>query len=239
MLTTRSTKELVSCYCWNNSHLSWEDVLKDLIMNENSQVLHKPLDTRQLIDIATTLSENISVSINELPITSDAAKQQVLQKMPVMLVTQNGSSHYINIHEFVFTPGLFEAFLNSDKEAEETGHVSADLQNSEEHENTINPCNNMSKGQPSLVKKFQSIVDKTAEFVKQHGFAAQQRRRTETGYSSGVTIRQIREYLIKDIEGLKEHGISQSTIRRLFNAPNRSHTASKAWCSLDTYRRLS
>ena len=152
-------------------------------MNENSQVLHKPLDTRQLIDIATILSENISVSINELPITSDAAKQQVLQKMPVMLVTQNGSRHYINIHEFVFTPGLFEAFLNSDKEAEETGHVSsADLQNSEEHENTVNPCNNKSKGQPSLVKKFPSIVDTTAEFVNNmvslHNNAEEQKQAT-------------------------------------------------------------
>ena len=43
-------------------------------------------------------------------------------------------------------------------------------------------------GQPSIVSKFPGIIDKAAEFMKQHGFAAHHRRRAETGYSSGVII---------------------------------------------------
>ena len=62
--------------------------------------------------------------------------------------------------------------------------------------------------------------------MKQHGFAAQSRRRSDTGNSSGVTASQIREHLYTMIPELKEHQISLSTIRRLFHAPNKTFNAS-------------
>ena len=62
-------------------------------------------------------------------------------------------------------------------------------------------------GQPSLVSKFPGIVDEVAEFIKQNGFSAQSRR-TETAYSLGVTIKQIRSHLYQKFPVLKEHKIS-------------------------------
>ena len=62
--------------------------------------------------------------------------------------------------------------------------------------------------------------------MKQHGLAAQCRRRNDTGFSSGVTINQIRQHLQENVQGLREHNISKSTVRRLFEAPNKSHNAS-------------
>ena len=63
-------------------------------------------------------------------------------------------------------------------------------------------------GQPSLVSKFPGIVDEVAEFINQNGFSAQSRRRTETAYSLGVTIKQIRSHLYQKFPVLKEHKIS-------------------------------
>ncbi|CAB3978472.1 Hypothetical predicted protein [Paramuricea clavata] len=114
--------------------------------------------------------------------------------------------------------------VDSKEDEKEDGKGDDKRAESNNRENKEKTCEY--REQPSLVTKFPDIIDKTTEFIKQHGFAAQHRRRTSTGYSSGVTIAQIREHLMKEIPGLKEHGISSSTIRRLFKAPFRSRVSS-------------
>ena len=86
-------------------------------------------------------------------------------------------------------------------------------------------------GQPSIVELFPDVVDIAAEFVKQHGFAAHHRRRTETGYSSGVSIRDLRTHLLGNVKGLQEHEISLSTVRRLFEPPNKGRNSSERYKS--------
>ena len=81
-------------------------------------------------------------------------------------------------------------------------------------------------GQPSLVSKFPETVPEATKFLKQHNFAAEFRRRNDTSYSPGVTMSQIREHLIKTIPGLKGHGLSLPTTRRLFQAPDSCFTSS-------------
>ena len=71
-----------------------------------------------------------------------------------------------------------------------------------------NPNNNSRKGkggQHSIVSKFPQIADEVSEFIKQHGFSAQSRRRAETGYSSGVTAKQIQQHFHDTYPELKEH----------------------------------
>ena len=76
-------------------------------------------------------------------------------------------------------------------------------------------------------------MDIAAEFVKQYGFSAQFRRRTES-YSSGVTIPEIRDHLLKEVSGLRDYGISFSTTRRLFQAPDKGNKASRRYqCLID------
>ena len=87
-----------------------------------------------------------------------------------------------------------------------------------------NPKNSSRKGRggkPSIVSKFPHIADEVSKFIKQHRFSAQSRRRTESGYSSGVTAKQIQKQLYDTYPELKEHKISLSTIRRMFSARNK------------------
>ena len=65
------------------------------------------------------------------------------------------------------------------------------------------------------------IVDVVAEFIKQHGFSAQNCRRMETGYSTGVTVKQIQQHLYTIYPELREHKMPLATIRRMFQAPNK------------------
>ena len=56
----------------------------------------------------------------------------------------------------------------------------------------------MYKFRSFLVSKFPEILDAAAEFIKQHGFATQSRRRDETAYSSMVIIKQIQKKHIQN-----------------------------------------
>ena len=51
--------------------------------------------------------------------------------------------------------------------------------------------------EPSIASKFPTLVDSAADFVKQHSFAAQIRRQTNTGSSAGVSIAEIRQHLLE------------------------------------------
>ena len=97
-----------------------------------------------------------------------------------------------------------------------------------------NPNNSSRKGkggQPSIVLKFPQIVDEVFQFIKQLGFSSQSRRWTETGYSS-VTAKQIQQHLYDTYPELKEHKISLSTIKRIFNAPNKHFKAADQYKAL-------
>ena len=111
-----------------------------------------------------------------------------------MVILKNQSA-FINMAEFVYTPFTFDLFLHSGSKFEMT----------EVHEKDQVTLNNTTTnlrpgGQPSIIKKFPSIIDATTEFAKQNGYAAQHQRRTETGYSSGITIPQICNYLLKSYQ---------------------------------------
>ena len=47
---------------------------------------------------------------------------------------------------------------------------------------------------------------------KNNGYKAQERRRESTFQSCGVTVSEIRDYLLENIPGLKEHGSNYRAI---------------------------
>ena len=150
----------------------------------------------------------------------------------------------LNLTEFFYTPGAVEALLkccDKSHEVNKDDDVWEDEQNMPSSENVASlEKGQMDKhargksnpGQPSIVSKFPTIVDVAAEYVKQNGFSAQCRRRAETWYSSGVTVEEIREHLLQEVPGLKEHGISVTSTRRLFQAPNKGNSASSRYQGL-------
>ena len=147
----------------------------------------------------------------------------------------------MNLSEFAYTPGAVEILL--DLGASEDLHtIPEEPKNLEEPESDSNSSitdlrgnvHYHQRGQPSIVSKFPDLVCIAAEFVKQHGFSAQFRRRTETGYSPGVTIPEIRDHLLKEVSGLRDYGISFSTTRRLFQAPDKGNKTSRRYqCLID------
>ena len=73
-------------------------------------------------------------------------------------------------------------------------------------------------------EKCRTLVSVVNDFVRDHGFAAHERRREITG-SIGVSLQQIQEHCFENVPGLRDHAISISTIHRLFHAPSRRTTA--------------
>ena len=136
---------------------------------------------------------------------------------------KDDDGYFINLYEFVFTLGALEIFLSEKSEEPEETETAANVD--------IVTVNQRKCDQPSIVEKFPEIVDIVSDFVKQSGFSAHYRRRTEVG-STGVSIPEIRKHGLENVPGLKEHGISLSTVRRFFEPPNRSRNASKRYKSI-------
>ena len=145
--------------------------------------------------------------------------------MPIMCLKNHDKSVFLNLHEFVITPGAFEIIMLLDKDSNEEDNDEAEVINVLDESNPNNSSRKGKGGQPSIVSKFPQIVDEVSKFIKQHGFTAQSRRRTETGYSSGVIAKQIQQHLYDTYPELKEHKISLSTIRHMFSAPNKHFKA--------------
>ena len=76
-------------------------------------------------------------------------------------------------------------------------------------------------GRTSILLIFPDIPHIATEFIKASGFKAQEKRRESTITSCGVSLRDIREHLIKEIPGLRKHGISETSARYLFNPVNK------------------
>ena len=58
-----------------------------------------------------------------------------------------------------------------------------------------------------------------------HGYAAHVCRREGVASTPGVSLNNIRQHLLDEVPGLKEHGISVNTVARLMNAPRRNTIA--------------
>ena len=139
---------------------------------------------------------------------------------------------YVNLHEFVYAPRALEASLLSTDPKQDV-IIDSEVPNPDQKDSDANQgVGNKHRGQSSVASKFPTLVDGAADFVKQHNFAAQIRRRTNTGSSAGVSIAEIRQHLLDKVPGLKQHGISLSTVRRLFQAPNRGNIASQKYKAL-------
>ena len=156
--------------------------------------------------------------------------RKTVKTMPVMYLKSQTKSLFINLHEFVLTPGVFESILLLGKPADSEGEGAETVV----HIDSVidNDCRKGIGGQPSITSKFPQIIDVVAEFIKQHGFSAQNRCRTEKYYSTGVTVKQIQQHLYTNYPELKEHKISLTTIRRMFQAPNKHLKAASRYKAL-------
>ena len=99
--------------------------------------------------------------------------------MPVMLLKSECGDIFINLHEFILTPGgAIEAFLlcgdDSDIASVENPIDVSEPPFINDSSKELPKSRNLS-GQPSIISKIPSIVNIAAEFVKQHGLSAHNR----------------------------------------------------------------
>ena len=136
----------------------------------------------------------------------------------------------VNTPEVVCTPDCFETLLMCDG-AVHTQHKAPSQAHRVGSSTCVSDKRGETVGRRSLVSKFPGIVDCATEFIKQHCCSAHSRRREETG-TAGVSPGQIRDHLLQNIPGLKEHGISKHTVARLMEPPRRGTVASKRYQGL-------
>ena len=127
-------------------------------------------------------------------IDSSLVCQQLLVNMPVRSVSKGGFIVIVNMHEFLFsgqrdsfadlllldTPVDSEAYNKEDTEGEEPQMV---------HHVHLKP------GRKPLSEQFPEIVTLVTDYVQQHGFSAQSRRRSQVGNSMGVTLKDLQVHL--------------------------------------------
>ena len=121
--------------------------------------------------IAEILSENVVTTQRELEHVSTSDEiLQIIKLMPIMLLTKKDRV-LMNLHEFLFTPGVLEAFLLSVEPLDEeliVLEVTAieSIQPEDLDRKSVG-------GQPAITTKFPEIADIASDFVKQNSFAAQ------------------------------------------------------------------
>jgi hypothetical protein len=67
-------------------------------------------------------------------------------------------------------------------------------------------------GRPSILSMFPDIVDESRSFLAMRGHKAQARRRSGTGTTQGVTMKELMTHLMKNIFGLNKFGISMDEL---------------------------
>ena len=225
--------------------MTWADVEDNLILYINSRTEVPGIETDELIRASNTIQQNIVTYEREFEFSMTPEKvRKIVKTMPVMYLKSQTKSLFINLHVFVLTPGVFEPILLLGKAADsevERAETVVDIDSVID-----NDCRKGIGGQlfiatkfpqiVDMVAEFPQIVDMVAEFIKQHGFSAQNRRRTEKGSSNGVTVKQIQQHLYTNYPELKEHKISLTTIRRMFQAPNKHLKAASRYKALISAR---
>ena len=215
--------------------MTWADVEDNLILYINSRTEVPGIETDEMIQASDTIQQIIDTYELAFKFSMTPEKvRKIVKTMPVMYLKSQTKSLFINLHVFVLTPGVFEPILLLGKAADsevERAETVVDIDSVID-----NDCRKGIGGQLFIATKFPQIVDMVAEFIKQHGFSAQNRRRTEKGSSNGVTVKQIQQHLYTNYPELKEHKISLTTIRRMFQAPNKHLKAASRYKALISAR---
>lgn len=232
-------KDGVQIDCINSMDLAWVEAMDTLIQGDDCT---GPLSAEEVLRCAVAIEETNAMSLGELLLcaettvtTSSAFLEnqitvQFLSYLPVMSVKQGKTTVLVNLHELCLESDgkTFIDIINLDKHTDETDVQSTDTHSSDQSRPSFQSFGSK-MGRPVLHDKYPDIVEKTVEFLQMHSFAAQERRRSSVSNASGVTLSDIRSHLLKTVPGLKDNGISRSTIQRLFYPPNKRHKSAKQY----------
>ena len=87
-------------FCENNTDLSWESVNSDTGDSYESDVKYNEVSVDELSTASQMLEGNILEKL-----------RMIVKLMPVFFICNKNFSLLINLHEFVYTPGVFETIF--------------------------------------------------------------------------------------------------------------------------------
>ena len=92
--------------------MTWSEVDDNSISFSNSRAKILSVDIEHLIQASKILRENIVVSENELElrITPELVRK-IGKLMHVIYMKNGGTSSFVNIHKFIFTPGIIALYI--------------------------------------------------------------------------------------------------------------------------------
>ena len=160
-----------------NSNLTWENAYLDADFIKPSQLPYG-LSLLELIRIASHIEQKVFVETMYIETNREKIVQLIIQNFPVMLTSKKHATVLINYSELVLHPDNLVTIMESEEGSE--------------HENVSNESgmtkstNEKPFGQKKCVRKalhemYPNLVPIIINFIKQHSFSADGRRRESTG----------------------------------------------------------
>ena len=195
--------EDITCRCMSTSLQSWSDAVEALIQKETCGIVKigGALSYAQLNNIASLMQSELALLLTDLADFCEIHESKIVDQILLHLlvaITKEKQTILINLRELMLQ--LFGTSSSQNLQLSDNP-----VQSSPSSDNSSAQLSGCSKkvGRPSLVSKYPQIVPIIIEFIKQHGYRAQERRRTGIGTSYGVTLREIQEHLLKMIPELQ------------------------------------
>ena len=248
----RTNKEQLRIKCFNSEKLTWEDTLDQIQEKEFSSA---PLSAEELSFVCTLILQNLFIPtemiFTSFDIFSEDVKneciQEILENLPVMLISKDQTKILVNLPELILEKNVFLDLICMAEHPENKNQCQEpDVVNEEVNQAAEVPVNQANvqqeqtddnerrkkRGPAPIHEKFPEMVNMVTNFLKQHSFCADNRRRNSTFTGNGVSLQEIKEHLEEQIPELKEHGTSRNTIHCLFVAPLQNTHASARYRGL-------
>ena len=228
----RTRAEDIRLDCVVDPNTSWDDAIQGLHDEaEADEAVGAPLKVKQLVDAAQLLRMTNVLPLSHIlehvqfphdtstdASTSSRIVQQLLKLFPIMSIHQVSTGQWALANMADFT-------------LDRVGNTFADIVMLSEEKVNVSPSDSVSgssvadhlprgrHGPKPMYQTIPEVVIVVTDFLQQHGFAAQSRRRSATGNALGVSLAEIRSHLLKTVPALRACGISRTTIHELFVAP--------------------
>ena len=148
--------------------------------------------------------------------------KQLAAHLPILILTKLKCRYIVNIHQIDFNDAGFGEIFE----------VRHDDENLPEAKESIEKNAGRQGGRKSILEKFPDIPLTATEFIKASGFKAQEKRRDTSITSCGVSVQDVRDHLIKGLPGLKDQGISETSVRYLFKPVRKGTFAAESYKSV-------
>ena len=226
---TKSDDKQVQLNCILGFSKTWIESIDYLCLTDDDMY---PLTVYQLINAASIIEDTNALPLKALlsevgliEVSSQellGARKQIIKYLPTLIISQNSRHVVVNLYEVVLEPQGLANLLLLDKPPEPPSQPKPTDENAVP-QNGLPPTQSTlfhpkKRGRIPLHVQFPEIVERTLDFVTQHSFSAQERRRTDTSNVSGVSLQAVRDHLLETVPGLKDKGISKSTVHYLFQA---------------------